>query len=113
MIVIYQHPKCKATKKCVKILETNFEHSYDITHEGLDLTEDKLREIIKILNCKPIELIIMGQIIWQTLLKHLDFTDNELIKVMLKYPVIIKSPIVINGNKAVIGRPPELIKSII
>ncbi|MCB4808596.1 arsenate reductase [Tamlana sp. 62-3] len=113
MIVIYQHPKCKAAKKCVKILETDFKQNQEVTYEGLDVTEEDLKRIIKILDCKPIDLIKLGHTIWKTLLRFIDFSDDELIKVMLHYPLIIKSPIVINGNKAVIGRPPELIKHII
>ncbi|MEL0456456.1 ArsC/Spx/MgsR family protein [Flavobacteriaceae bacterium SZ-1-7] len=113
MIIIYQHPMCRNAKTCVKLLETNFENDYDVKHEGLDLSEDKFREIVKLLNCRPIDLVRTGSIVWKTLLKNLDFTDDELIKVILKFPILIKSPIIINGNKAVIGRPPEKIFEII
>lgn len=94
-------------------MQTNNHNNHEIKHENLRLTEEKLKEILTLLNCKPIRLIKKGEIIWKTLLKHLDFTDDELIKIILKYPVILKSPIIINGNKAVIGRPPELILDII
>ena len=113
MIIIYHHPKCRLTTKCVKLLETNFKDQYNIQHESLDLTEEKLKEVLQLLKCKPIDLIKIGQPIWKTLLKYLDFTDNELIKVILQYPILLKSPIIINGNKAVIGRPPEKILDII
>ncbi|MCB4797608.1 ArsC/Spx/MgsR family protein [Neotamlana laminarinivorans] len=113
MIVIYQHPRCRAAKKCIKILETDCNQINEISHHGLDVTENELRRIISILGCKPIDLIKLGHTIYKTLLQFLDLNDDELIKIMLHYPVIIKSPIVINGNKAVIGRPPELIKQII
>jgi len=97
----------------VKLLEANFENEYDIKHEGLDLSEEKFLDIVKILKCKPIDLVRTGSIVWKTLLKNLDFTDDELIKIILKFPILIKSPIIINGNKAVIGRPPELILDIV
>lgn len=113
MIIIYHHPKCKATKKCIKVLETTFAEEHNVQHEGMDISEEKLKEIMKILNCTPVELIKTGEKIWKTLLKYLSFTDEELIKILLQYPILLKSPIIINGNKAVIGRPPELILDVL
>ena len=33
--------------------------------------------------------------------------DREVINAIIKYPKILQRPIIINDNKAVIGRPPE------
>lgn len=113
MIIIYHNPMCINAKRCVKILDTKFEQEFDVKRQGLDLSEDKLKEILRLLNCRPKDLLRKNESIWKTLFKFLDFTDDELIKIMLKYPLLIKGPIVINGNKAVIGRPPEQILNIV
>ena len=40
-------------------------------------------------------------------------SDEELIDAILRYPKILQRPIILNGNRGVIGRPPENILSII
>ena len=64
----------------------------------------KSRETLEILETKKADYKVI---------KYLDFTDEELIKVMAKYPKLIERPIVINGDKATIGRPPIKILDII
>ena len=113
MIIIYHNPICLNANRCIKILETNFKEDHEIKRESLELTEEKLKEILNLLKCKPIDIIRTNQEIWKTLFKFLSFSDDELIKIMLKFPILIKGPIVINGNKAIIGRPPELILDIL
>ena len=42
-----------------------------------------------------------------------EFSDDELIALMLEYPDLIQRPIVERGKKAVLGRPVEKIKEVI
>lgn len=113
MIVIYHNPKCKIAGKCINILETRNFNPSRIKHEDLALTEEKLKKILNLLNFRPIEIIRTRHFLWKSLFKNLNFTDEELIKVILQYPGLMKNPIIINGNKAVIGNPPETILDII
>lgn len=77
------------------------------------LSVEKLEEIIKLLKIAPIELIRTNESIWKENFKNSELTDDELITAMAKYPKLIERPIIINGNKAVIGRPPKKILEIL
>ena len=113
MIVIYHNPRCSKSREALEILETKKADYEVIKYLDVPLSEEKLGKIIKLLKIKPIELIRKNESIWKENFKHLDFTDEELIQVMAKYPKLIERPIVINGNKATIGRPPKKILEII
>ena len=77
------------------------------------LTKKELTDLIKLLNITPIELIRKGEAIWKDNYKGKKMTDTELIEAMVSNPKLIERPIVINNNKAVIGRPIESISAII
>ena len=77
------------------------------------LKEKELQELISKLNIKPIELVRKNEAIWKDNFKNKDLSDSEIIDAMSKHPKLIERPIVINGSKAIIGRPPELILDIL
>ncbi|RKE95222.1 arsenate reductase (glutaredoxin) [Ichthyenterobacterium magnum] len=113
MIVIYHNPKCSKSRESLEILETQKANHEVIKYLDQPLESEKLGKIIKLLNISPIELIRKNETIWKDNFKGLEFTDKELIDVMAKYPQLIERPIIINGDKAVIGRPPKRILDII
>ena len=61
----------------------------------------------------PIELVRKNEKIWKDNYKGVQLSDTEIIKAMIKNPRLIERPIVINHKKAIIGRPPANILSII
>ncbi|MEZ4803085.1 MAG: arsenate reductase (glutaredoxin) [Gelidibacter sp.] len=113
MIVIYHNPNCSKSRESLEILETSKEDIQIIKYLDEPLKTDKLNKIIRLLNIRPIELIRQDETIWKENFQDLDFTDEELIEVMVEYPQLIERPIVINGDKAVIGRPPTKILDIL
>lgn len=113
MISIYHNPRCSKSREGLAILETKQADYQVIKYMDDLLSVEKLEKIIKLLKIKPIELIRTNEAIWKENFKHLDLTDKELIAAMAEHPKLIERPIVINGNKAVIGRPPQKILEIL
>lgn len=113
MIVIYHNPSCSKSRETLEILETSKRDIEIIKYLDEPLKAEKLRKILNLLKIKPIELIRQQDPLWKENFKDLDFTDEELIDVMASYPQLIERPIVINGDKAVIGRPPTKILDIL
>jgi arsenate reductase len=107
MIQIYHNSRCGKSRECLVFLE-NSGQKYEIIKylEDVPSFED-LKEIIKKLGIKPIELVRKKEKIWIENFKDKALTDDEVIRAMISNPILIERPIVINGDKAVIARPLE------
>jgi arsenate reductase len=113
MIKIYHNNRCSKSRCGLEILENSKKPFEVIKYLDEPLSPDELKNIIKLLNIKPIDLVRKNEVIWKENYIGKDLTDKEIIDAMVKNPKLIERPIIINGDKAVIGRPPELIKSIL
>ncbi len=78
------------------------------------LSRKKLSELLKKMGMKPRELLRSSEAIYKELsLGKAEFTDSELIDLMVKHPDLIQRPIVERGERAVLGRPTENVKSLL
>ena len=110
---IYHNPRCSKSRQGLAILEEAKVQFETIKYLETPVTQKELTEIISMLNISPIQLIRKNEAIWKEYYKGKELTDSEIINAMVENPKLIERPIVINNGKAVIGRPPELIKDII
>ena len=70
--------------------------------------------MIKKLGIGPRDLLRKGEQVYRDLnLKDREISDDELIEIMVENPDLIQRPIVVRGNKAVLGRPPENIQQLL
>lgn len=113
MIEIYHNPRCGKSREGLQILEQSGKNFETIKYLEDTPSVEKLSKIIKLLKIQPIELVRQNEKIWKELFKNSNLSDDELIQVMAKHPILIERPIVINGNKAIVGRPPSKILEII
>ena len=78
------------------------------------LGEKKLRELIKKLGIKPRELLRTSEGIYRELgLGKKNFSDDQIVALMIKHPDLIQRPIVERGARAVLGRPTENVKALL
>ena len=113
MIKIYHNPRCRKSREGVQLLENSNKEFEIIKYLESVPSEKELTEIIHLLNITPIQLVRKTEKIWKENYKGKELTDSEIIKAMIENPKLIERPIIINKNKAVIGRPTELISTII
>lgn len=78
------------------------------------LTKKKLTELVRKLNVKPRELLRKSEPIYKELgLAAGEFSDAELIALMVEHPDLLQRPIVERGDRAVLGRPTENVKALL
>ena len=113
MTKIYHNPRCSKSRQGLEILENSGKSFEIVKYLDDNLSAKALTEIVTLLGIKPIELVRKNEAIWKSDFKGRDLTDIEVIEAMVNNPKLIERPIVINGKKAVIGRPPSLISDIL
>ena len=78
------------------------------------LNEKKLRDLIKKMGIKPRELLRTSESIYRELeIGKKNFSDDEIISLMVEHPDLIQRPIVERGARAVLGRPVENVKALL
>jgi len=113
MIKIYHNNRCGKSRAGLKLLEDSGKEYQVINYLETVPTFEELKKIIDILGIRPIELIRKNESIWKEKFKNKDFSDKELINIMIENPKLIERPIVVKNEKAVIGRPTEKILEIL
>jgi arsenate reductase len=78
------------------------------------LGKKKLAELIRKMKIKPRDLLRTSEPIYRELgLGKKDLSDDEIISLMVKHPDLIQRPIVERGERAVLGRPTENVKTLL
>ena len=113
MIKIYHNPRCKKSREGLAILENSGKEFKIVRYLDKVPSAEELSEIIHLLNSTPIQLVRKTEKIWKDNYKGKELSDADIIEALMAHPKLIERPIVINKEKAVIGRPPEKINAII
>ena len=111
---IFHNPRCSKSRQTLQILKDNECDTEIILYLETDIDQSVLESIIKKLSLSPRELLRKGeQEFKDNDLKNKNLSDQEIIEFMVKHPKVIERPIVIKGDKAILGRPPENVLELI
>ena len=113
MIKIYHNPRCSKSRCGLEIVEKSGKDFEVISYLKNPPSKVELKELLKLLNIPAEGLLRKNEAVWKENFKGKDLTEDQVIEAMMKFPVLIERPIVINGKKAIIGRPPEKIIEIL
>ena len=113
-ITVYEKPTCTKCREMDRFLrESNVDFS-KVNYYIEPLSEKRLRELIKKMGIKPRELLRTTEPIYRELgPAKQEFTDDEIISLMVEHPDLIQRPIVERGDRAVLGRPTENVKALL
>ena len=111
---IFHNPRCSKSRQTLKLLEDNNCEIEIINYLEIDLDVLLIKDTLEKLSLKPRDILRKSEQDYKyNDLKRDSLSDDDLINYMIKYPRLIERPIVINGNKAVLGRPPENVLSLL
>lgn len=113
-VTIFHNPRCSKSRQTLSILEEKGVSPEVVLYLETPPDADQLKVILGKLGINARDLLRKGeQEFKDNNLKDPSLTEAQLIKVMCEFPKLIERPIVINGEKARIGRPPESVIEIL
>lgn len=114
MVTIYHNPRCGKSRMALQLVEEAGAEPEIIRYLDDPPAASELCALLKLLKVKPIELVRKGEPAAKELgIGRKEYTDAELIALMVKNPILIERPIVVKGKKAVVARPPERVHEIL
>ena len=112
-IIVFHNSRCSKSRCALDFLSDKGADYSVVDYLKNIPTYKDLEEIISKLGIKPEALIRKGEEDFKANFKGEILSDSEWIEAMIKFPKLIERPIVIKGNKAIIGRPTERILEIL
>jgi arsenate reductase (glutaredoxin) len=113
MIQILHNPRCSKSREVFNYLKEKGIQVKEINYMSESLSAQELKEILSKLGVKPLDWVRKNEELYKKEFKGKEMTDSQWIDVLAENPRLIERPVVINGNKAVIGRPLEKIMEIL
>ena len=110
MVRIYHNPRCSKSRQTLALIEDKGITPDVITYLDTPPTPQELREILDMLGMKPEDILRKKEAREEGIA---DLRGDDLIKALCTHPRAIERPIVVNGTKAVLGRPPENVLEIL
>ena len=111
-VVIYHNPRCNKSRQTLALLEARGVTPRIVEYLKTPPGEAELKLLLRLLGLTPRQLLRKKEAAEAGLDKP-GLTDAQLISGMVKHPTVIERPIVVNGDRAVLGRPPEAVLKIL
>lgn len=104
---IYHNPRCSKSRETLQLIKDANAVIEIIDYQKAVITKKELEGVLMKLNMSPQQIVRKGEALYKSKYKDKKFSKEEWIQILIENPILIERPIVIKGNKAVLGRPPE------
>jgi arsenate reductase len=113
-VTILHNPRCSKSRGALEILRAEGIKPEVIDYLHTPPSAAELGRIVDLLGCGPRDVIRKGEKEYKELqLEDPTLTSQQLLAAMAKHPILIERPIVVKGERAVVGRPPERVRELL
>lgn len=106
-LTIYHYSKCKKSRAGLDYVRNHCSQPEIVNYIEEGLTGHQIKEILTKLGMQPEELVRKQEDYYRDYLRHQELSEDNWIKILAENPKLIRRPIVVSGEKAVIADPPE------
>ena len=112
--IIYHNPRCSKSRETLELLQSNHIEPMIIEYLETPPGEQELNKIIEMLGVEAGDLLrTTEQAYKDSGLDQATPTKDEIISAICRHPILLQRPIVVSGDRAIIGRPPENVLKLI
>ncbi len=113
-ITIYQKPTCTTCRQAVQLLKDSGKPFTAVNYYDKPFTKSQLKDLLKKAGLSAKEALRTKEEIYKKLgLSKKDLSEDELIDLMIKHPDLIQRPLVQKGDKVILARPAETVKTLL
>lgn len=114
MVTIYHNPRCSKSRQTLALLEERGIEPEIVLYLETPPDEKALKTLLKKLGKSPRDILRKSEDAYrENNLGDPAISDEALVSAMIQNPKLIERPIVVNGKKAALGRPPEAVLDIL
>lgn len=113
MVTIYHNNRCSKSRQALELLQKHGQEVKIVPYLTDTPSVEELREVLAKLQLGPEDILRKGEKLYKEVYATQHLTPEEWLQVLSQNPILIERPIVVNGKKAVIGRPSENVLSIL
>ena len=108
-IIIWHNPRCSKSRQTLQLLRDRGFEPVEVDYQKSPPSIEEISKVLEKLGIDARKLMRKGDDIYDELNLAGETNEARLIEAMFHHPILIERPIVINGEKASIGRPPEAV----
>lgn len=109
VLKIYHNVRCSKSRDVCTLLEKKKVKTEVIEYLKTPLTQKEIKELLKMLGIKASALVRRKEPLFLEKYEGKKITETEWLKILAKNPILIERPIIVKGDQAIIGRPPEVV----
>jgi arsenate reductase len=107
MLKIYHNTRCSKSREACSILQDKGVEFETIEYLKTPPTQKEIKGLLKMLDMKAQDIVRKGEPLYKEKFADKKLSESEWVKALVENPILIERPIIVKGNKAIIGRPPE------
>lgn len=113
-LVIFHNPRCSKSRQTLALIAEQGRDPEIVEYLKTPPSPPELKHALSLLGMSPQDVLRKGEEEYKALnLKEFNGSSDELIAIMCAHPKLIERPIVIHGEQACLGRPPENVLEIL
>jgi len=109
----FHNPRCQKSREGLQLLQEKGLQPEVVLYMTDPLSPMDLEDILAKLDIDAEDLIRSKESVWKEEFKGKELSEDELVLAMIEYPQLMERPILVNGERAVIGRPAEKLLEIL